>query len=502
MTNKTVYVNREDQIKRIREALTYIRSVGPLFQNIFEFVGIPTIGKTVLVNLLCGVCKDENILLAHIDFDENKNVNVRHYMDSPASLLVDLATQLDILSQPKLFDAVQAYDNLIIADDEKRRQALQEIAKVFRTEVMLLLEHDALAFLFDSTELLSSATLSFLEEEVIAPLAQKGRCIFVFAGRAELHWRRFEVRRRVYTEKLEPFEPGIIEKQIGNETAHAEEMAELSAQIYHLTGGLPFGNFVVARKLSKLADEGKPLTPQTFSGHEPELIDALIKEVMNDLVFKHIPEELIEAYYVLALVRQFDLILLRRLLSKFVKAYADYPINAYGGILGKLNATYLINWDDKRKGYCVDPALRHILNKQTQLHNPARYIDVNREALSVYQDWIKRVTDYRSIYIVEALYHEACLACVEGQGDYSQLHESIEHYLAAYDDCQDSELLISMLDRLEKELETDLSRDRLGGLGELLPDIEAREIQKVIAIRLLEAKQQTIVTENSRKRAA
>lgn len=494
MTNSTVYVNRESQIKLIQEVLSYIRTIGAVFQNIFEFIGIPTIGKTVLINLLCSVCHEVSIPFTHIDFDQNRNTHAADYLNSPALLLVDLATQLRILNQPGLFDAVQAYEKLIIPDDEKRRQALQRIAQAFRNEVIKLLECDTLAFLFDSTELAHPAVLSFLEEEVIAPLTQKGRCIFIFAGRAALHWRRFEVRRRVRTEKLEPFELAAVEEQIEQSARRVQELTELSTQIYHLTGGLPQGNFVVTRKLDQLALQGTTLTPQTFSGHEPELIDALIKEIIDAHVFKDIPVELKESYYVLALVRQFDLILLRRLLSKFVKAYKTYPINAYGGILGKLNAIYLIDWDDKRKGYCVDPALRRILNRQTQLHNPQRYIAVNREALSVYQDWIKRVTDYRSIYIVEALYHEACLACIEGQCVYDRFQESIEGYLANYDNC-DPELLPSMLERLDKELAADLVSDRLGGLGELLPAKVTEQLREVIHSQYeksQEAKRQTV----------
>ncbi len=487
MSNNAVYVNREPQIRAVQDTLTYIRTVGAVFQSIFEFIGIPTIGKTVLVNLLCSMCRKEDIIFTHVDFDVERNTHAKDYLEAPALLLVDLATQLEVLEEQPLFDAVQEYEKIIIPDDEKRRQALQKIAQAFRDEVQRLLERDAQVMLFDSTELAHPAILSFLEEEVVAPLTQTGRCLFVFAGRKTLHWRRFEVRRRVRTEKLEPFEQTSVEEQVEHSAHGALELADLSAQIYHLTGGLPFGNFVVTRKLDQLAEKGVRLTPQAFSRHEPELLDALIQEMINELVFKGIPNELRESYYVLALVRQFDLIMLRRLLSKYVAAYKDYPVNAYGGVLGKLNATYLIDWDDRRKGYCVDPALRRILNRQTQLHNPQRYIDVNREALNVYQDWIMRVTDYRSIYIVEALYHEACLACAEGQCDYDRFFSNAMAYLDTYQD-YDPELLPSTLDRLEKEISADLTKDRLGGLGEMLPDTIASRIQEAVAEKLTEAK--------------
>lgn len=490
--DKIVYVNREPQIRLLREALKHIRTVGGIFQTIFEFTGIPTIGKTVLVGLLCGVCEDEDVPYAHVDFDPERNDHAWDYLDSPASLLMDMALQLHIANQPAIHDAAQNCDKLVTASEEKRREALQALARVFRQEVNALLQKGPLAFFFDTTDKAHPAVLAFLEEEVVSLLTQKGRCLFVFAGRAALHWRRFEVRRRVYTERLEAFDPESVEDQLKH--SMWSDLAGLTSQVYHLTGGLPLGNFVVSRRLDKWAAEGRALDVQAFPGYEPDLMDALIKEVMNKYIFKDVSRDLVEACYVLALVRQFDLILLRRLLSEFVREFQDYPRNAYGGLLSVLNATYLITWDDTRKGYSVDGTLRRILGRHTRLQNPGRFIDVNRAALEVYQDWIARVAEYRSIYVVEALYHEACVALVEREGDFSGLQESLDRYLGYYQD-DDPDILDSMIDRLEKELESDLARDRLGGLGEILPEAVIQDLQKRIAARHEELKHRLATNE-------
>jgi hypothetical protein len=182
------------------------------------------------------------------------------------------------------------------------------------------------------------------------------------------------------------------------------------------------------------------------------------------------------------LVRQFDLILLRRLLSEFVDAFADYPRNAYGGLLSTLNATHLIEWDDRRKGYTVDPTLRRILGEHVRIQNPECYGSVNRAALEVYRDWIDRVADYRSVYIVEALYHEACLARAGVTGDFDSLLRSLDRYLAYYPE-DDPDLMNSMLNRLSKELESDLDQDKLGGMGEILPQTVVERLQSRITAR-------------------
>ena len=490
MTNRLDYVNRKKQINLLREALTYIRSVGGMFQTVHEYIGIPTIGKTTLIHMLFDVCRDQDVPCAHIDFDPQVNPSASGYKEEPSKLLIDLAAQLDVVKE-SLLDALDAYESSLPAvDEEARKRVKQKLVHAFRKQIEQLYTEDPAVFLFDTTDQAHPGVLSFLEEEIISPLTQKGRCLFVLAGRAAIHWNRFEVRRRVRTERLQPFDPVSIADQLEQQRVAADELEQLSTQIYHLTGGLPYGNFVVSRRLNALAEQGEPVDAKTFQGHKPELLDALIKDVIDHFVFRGVGQQYQEACYVLALVRQFDLILLRRLLSNFVPAFASYPRNAYGGLLGKLNATYLIEWDDTRKGYSVDPSLRRILGQFVRLHHPQRYEDVNREALAVYRDWIERVADYRSIYIVEALYHEACLACVEETCDFREMLESFDNYLDQYED-EDPELVGSMLQRLEMELREDLKSDELGSLGALLPDSIKKDLEKRVSERREQASYQS-----------
>ena len=499
MLSASKHVNRKAQIDLLREALAYIRSVGSMFQTVFEYVGIPTIGKTTLIHMLAGVCNDENVPFAHIDFDPKVNSHASNYREKSVLLLVDLAAQLGIV-RGQLLDAIEAHEqSLPIVNREQQEKGQRKLIQAFREQVEHLLTQDPIVFLFDTTEQTHPSVLAFLEEEIISPLTQKGRCLFIFTGRAPIHWRRFEVRRRVRTERLKPFDPESIADQLEHEQVATEDMKQLSNQIYHLTGGLPYGNFVISRHLNKLAAEGEPLDLKTFQGHKPELLDALIKDVMEHYVFSGIDQNYQEACYVLALVRQFDLIMLRRLISKFVLAFKEHPRNAYGGLLGKLNATYLIEWDDTRKGYSVDPTLRRILGQSVRLRNPKRYITINREALDVYRDWITRVADYRSIYIVEALYHEACLACMGETCDFTDLLNSFDHYLDQYGD-EEPDLKGSMLQRLEMELRSNLKSDKPGSLGAILPMFIKEKLCSRISTRREEVSYQLSTAESVQRK--
>lgn len=498
MAKTPKFVNRKAQIDLLREALTYIRSVGSMFQTVFEYVGIPTIGKTTLIHMLGAVCRGEEVPFAHIDFNPDASSHAFDYRTKPTSLLVDLAAQLGLV-KGQLLDAIEAHErSLTTMDKEQQEKIKRKLVRAFREQVEHLLTEDPVVFLFDTTDRVHPSVLAFLEKEAVSPLTQKGRCIFIFAGRAPIHWRRFEVRRRVRTERLKPFDPESIEDQLAHALVTTENMKQLSNQIYHLTGGLPYGNFVISRRLNELAAKGESLDLKTFQGHKPELLDALIKDVMDHYVFRGIDQRYREACYVLALVRQFDLIMLRRLLSNFVPAFEGHPRNAYGGLLGKLNATYLIEWDDTRKGYSVDSTLRRILSQSIRLRNPERYAAVNREALDVYRDWIARVADYRSIYIVEALYHEACLACMGETCDFADLLQSFDHYLNQYTD-EDPELAGSMLQRLEMELRGNLKNDKPGSLGAMVPKQVTTELKRCIEKRQQELKKLTNVHEHVMK---
>jgi hypothetical protein len=500
MNNQRDSVNRKKQIGRLNETLAYIQNMGSTFQTIFEYVGIPSIGKTTLIHMLGGVCEDKKVPYAHVDFDPEKNSHALSYREKPVLLIVDLAAQLDVV-RGELLDAMEAHEqSLPTMEREEQEKAQRKLIRAFREKVGHLLAQDPVVFLFDTTDQVHPGVLAFLEEEVISPLTQKGRCIFIFAGRAPIHWRRFEVRRRVRTERLKPFDPESIEDQLEHARIATDDIKQLSNQIYHLTGGLPYGNFVVSRRLKDLVTEGESLDLKTFKGHEPGLLDYLVDKVMEDYVFRGIDERYKEACYVLALVRQFDVIMLRRLLSKFVPAFKDFPRNAYGGLLGKLNSTYLIEWDDTRKGYSVDPTLRRILSQFVRLRHPDRYAAVNREALDVYRSWIERVADYRSIYIVEALYHEACLACVKETCDFTDLLKSFEQYLDQYGD-EDPELAGSMLHGLKMELYGNLENGEPGSLGAILPMFIKEELHNRILTRIEEASYQSAKTESVQREA-
>lgn len=475
------YVNREEEINLLKRTINYIRLSGPVFQTIYEWTGIPGIGKTVLIELLYDLCTRMGVPYAHLDFDPECNPHAQQYDTEPILIIKELFVQLGKEKSVELEEAFTQYRQLPAEATHQREQALDEAVLAFRRYIYQLLEKDPVVFLFDTTDKALPAVLSWLEEKLIAFLSQNGRCLFVFAGRTPLHWRRFEVRRRVRTGKLTAFEVRFVREQFEQERKHPK-LIRLSERVHHLTDGHPMSSALILNRLSQMADEGKEVDEETYATYEPELLDDLVREVIDGYIFKDVKPALANACRAIALLRQFDVILLRRVLSEYVPDFKDYPKDAYGSLLGLLHVTHLVEWNDVRKGYEIDPVLRRILGRYMREKNPSLYIKINQTAREVYQDWIGKVEDNRSVYIIEELYHQASLEQVKPpQGRWQEkLIERLQEHLRNHYTGRDPELLLSALERLDKGLERDNELQELIGeetMAALLETIAAHKAE-------------------------
>jgi len=263
------------------------------------------------------------------------------------------------------------------------------------------------------------------------------------------------VRRRLRSQELGPFNnEGTVQLFESNSKY---SLTELSVPVRRLTLGHPFADAIALRRLDNLAKTGKTPRVDEFPNIETDLIDGLVQDFVNAYAFKGLTDELASACRVLALVRQFDVILLREILMSALPTFANYKREEFGGLLSRLRATQLVWWDDRRKGYALDPTLRHILAAHIRRHQPSMYAKVNQVAIGIYQDWIERAGDNRGVYIVEEIYQQACLNQLPS--DFLSSKEMtvltlLEKRLQEYPQ-RDPDLRASALDRLYHELEDD-----------------------------------------------
>ncbi len=433
-----IRVNRAEQINQMRKRLnTVLRLERPVFESILNWHGIPGIGKTTLGHMIADLCQEMSVPFARVDFNPEENRRAPQYVEDKVLILEDIFVGLG-KHEPTAFR--EALDHYRQAETEHLRLKRRErVVEAFLNYLNDLMEEGPIVVLFDTTDLADTEVVTWLEESVISPLCLTGKCVIIWTGRFEQRWKRFEVRRRVVSQKLEPLPLKATEEQVG----------PVGTRIYRLTYGHPMGNEEVADAIHEYQTRGQ-------EAEEHDLVNVLVEKVIDEYVMKDIAPELQAACWALAVVRQFDVIILRRILSEFVPHFKE--TEAFLKVLGQLTATSLVEWDAVRKGYALDETVRRILALYLRLNQPERYLSINEAAANIYEEWIERVSENRSIYVLERLYHQANIASIKG-GTQSRVVEKLEGelqgYLEKYYQDDERDFAISSTTQLLEEMRQD-----------------------------------------------
>ncbi|MCP4346925.1 MAG: hypothetical protein GY795_15530 [Desulfobacterales bacterium] len=373
-------VNRALQIGKIRKTLYSLSlKFDELHSVVFNWFGIPGIGKTTLSLMIADICREISVPFARIDFNPDENQHASHYKNDYILILDDICTDLGEICTSEFSEELDNYRKLQNVD-LKQKQSETVIAS-FHEHIKELTEKP-LVILFDTTEKADGKLIRWIEDNIISPFCVTGRCVIVWTGRFAQQWKRFEVRRRVKTEKLEPLDPQSTHEQVGDP----------DSLIYHLTFGYPLGNIELAKVIDKY--DTKP----------DNLIKALAENVIDPYVFKNIPEDLKAACKIMSVVRQFDVIILERLLCEFAGEFFNEE-TVYMKVMSELAATAIVEWNPIRKGYALDETMRRILMLHMKLNSQDAYLKIAGNAVDIYEEWIDYNTENRGIYIKEKFFH-------------------------------------------------------------------------------------------------
>jgi hypothetical protein len=179
--------------------------------------------------------------------------------------------------------------------------------------------------------------------------------------------------------------------------------------------------------------------------------------LIQDYAFERLDREARIACELMGLVRIFDTTMLRRVLHEHGgQPFREWSQEDYGDLLLRLKKTQLLVWT---KGYSLDPALRYLIHEYYAACQPETYVAVNRTALGVYLEWLTRPVDNRALFLIEALYHQACL---RRAGEAVSLEDTLEEQLGEYRRrIRDDDALRQALEQLAGELEQDSELGRL-----------------------------------------
>jgi len=471
-------VDRKKELDKFNETLDRISRQGPVTSNLFEWFGSPGIGKTMLVTMLARQAEARQVPCAITNFKEAAR-QMEHILHDPVTLIESIVANfrkqasLDTTDLDKAIKEYRkshlpkegitaAYANM---DQENRLynrptwlEGQRNVVIAFIRLVNTMPSETKpggvrpVVLFFDETEHAPIDLVDWIEEWIINPLIQIKHVVIVWTARRPWRWKRPEIRRRLTSEPLDLFEPEMVKEQILSGSTTPDLATELFKNVYTLTGGHPFANFIVINELDTLAKQGEKVTPETFIGFESKLLSEIFNKFIDGYAFKELESGYLKvACKFIALVRLFDSTMLREVLRTCAcEPFDSWKQEDFGQLLLQLKKTQLLVWD---KGYAIDPGLRHIIQKYFMSLEQNTFIEANRAALRVYEDWLGRPVDNRGLFVLEELYHSAALSQVGVQMD---LKAILKRRLKEYPEwIRDEHALENALDRLEGEIGND-----------------------------------------------
>ena len=406
------FINRERELNEVRERIFCLGVEG---SKLINFYAIPGMGRTSLLNALRGCYQDESCYSTFVSLSDERYV---HPEFNKLAILIDMAKCLETQTgiEPTEFYR-QAYSLEILLksqevaegrfmDDEQsrfQREMKEEmVTNTFRDYVNEITLKTPVLLLFDDIER-NQTVKDWLEMAVLGPLMVSDRVVTVVTSRRPVHWKELPVRRRARECKLLPFSPEMIAKQI-------PQYAGLADEIYGLTFGHPYSNYIIAEKLKEL-EKREEIDREAFFKYRNRLMEYLVDTVIYPYIMKDVEGPIIEVFRMMAPLRGFDVEMLKDVLSSAVPdSFSGKSWNHFLSIFRGMVDTGLIEWDSDRKYYTIDSTLRKMLALHLELQDRDLYTRVNESALKKYSDLVEKVQRRSDVYIPEILYHSILLS--------------------------------------------------------------------------------------------
>lgn len=402
MAQAQPFANRDWELEAVLYRLDILRSGGGVFQCVINFYGIPGIGKTRLLQEIQH--RAQKIVASLTDL-----AAFRDGHRAGPEILADQMRQIEQQVGPSEIGfqkALQAFRAHPVPQDPydeaawyEFRQKARQVADAFALFVYRYAKQpqQPVMLLFDNSEAAVGETFDWLEYEVFSPLVQTDRILLVVAGRSPVRWKRFEVRRRVLLRKLNPPENGRLFEKPG------ASWAPIAPKIIQITFNYPPANEAVVAELERV-----PITDQeTFDRRRPALIQRLMAGVVEEKLLAGVDQDIRQVWRIAALLRQFDVTTLRRVLPEFEPEFAGRGGNYYLPMFNRMVDTALVEWSAERKAYVLDHTLRQFLALDLETRDPDLARRVHEYAANLYRRWLEDAPESRSARLVEWLYHQA-----------------------------------------------------------------------------------------------
>jgi hypothetical protein len=227
-----------------------------------------------------------------------------------------------------------------------------------------------------------------------------------------------------------------------------------------------------------------------FQAHAQELTRKYYRTYVEERFLADLAPDIRETVLPLALLRRFDVKVLRKILPDLLaELYQGYGTADYLDLIDRLRPW--VEWR-QQGGYALNPAFRLMLEGYVLTIRPDLYKRVNRAAEVTYRGWLK--SEYREHYLIELLYHVLALYRAEKayglfavQDELSQdkVGNELLEYLTGNSDrhLQDVDLVVALRNSLEQDpdLKNYISEDVKRKIDDLI-DQRSKEGKPIIML--------------------
>jgi len=416
---ENIFVQRPPELRLFKTQLDNIRqgTVAPE-HRILIFTGETHIGKTTLLKHFYRYAREEEIPCALIDFDSHGAEQLYDDVDDEKALIAIVSALYYQLSRDR--QGTGSKTNAITIEEVVT--LLNNLNKRSGNRPSVLI--------FDTMERCRPSLFKQLQDKLFAPLMPEAlarrppthyKTVLVLASRTSLIWDSFELRQHTLEQPLKLFSEKETITQLGGEAA-------LARQIYQLTFGLPGAAFWALNDIRERYPqeiELEHINLETDDFFQRQVLDFLFKTLREQ---QSQTKQVCVALIVVSPLRSFGYELLRflfshlyqdeqRTISRYTEKEKEKPSKFYLELAKDMERTTYAKWDFERRGFVLTPAVRSMLKQYMRRLLPKKYRKVHELAAEWYKDLLDQGL---LVYIVERLYHLACLAQLQAKSNTTQ----------------------------------------------------------------------------------
>ena len=346
---------------------------------LFNLFATPGFGRTAFLDEIWSEYEEATLPISFVRVNSFK----KDGLISTCDLLIHVLQELDFRLSKRVSQLPADYESFT-----DREVLAEQVVGVFsrakESEKVILL-------LLDDYDHLSSDVSRWFERKVLGPLVKTKKVAVVLTSEFELRFtEEFDLRMRLESYELKSWNSDEIAQSF-------PQYEEIARKIHTITGGMP----LLTRGLIQQLAVAKVSTAIDFQSHELQLVQQYHRTLVDENIFQGFSPEMRLTLQALAILRRFDIKILKEILPKVLpESYGNSSTANFLDLIEQLGSR--VQWR-MQGGYALNDALQLVLRNYALIENPNLYRQVNRTAVVLYRDLLQQ--EYREHYLMELLYH-------------------------------------------------------------------------------------------------